>query len=279
MDLNINQRRLPPPNNIQISCPKGPQGQVVTWDIIRNPEQNIIDSDIVEIGYNVYRGISANGIFYKQNQIVLKTNRFEDINISKNPNTVNWYKVSTTYLSKTTNKWIEGQLSSPVIYQVLNNNKWFKKVNERNLWILKNTGQLFDLYTRKYEGEKCTKCYDPIRGRAATTDCDVCYGTGFVGGYEPQFQLYVRQKPAQTDLGITPEGYVYNNTPGAWTISTIMIKNRDILINPQGQLFTVLSSHVNQAAGYLFHQELMLKELDPTDPLYKMKRVALYPNL
>jgi len=279
MDLNTNIKQLPPPNNIKISCPKGPQSQLVTWDAVRNPDEVIIGGVIEKVCYNVYRGISANGIFYKQNQRPVETNRYEDLNISKNPNVVNWYKVSTTYKVRNQEKWIEGPLSGPIIYQVLNNNKWFKKVNERNFWILRNTGQLFDLYTRKYDGERCSKCFDPIRGRAATPNCNECYGTGFVGGYEPQFQLYVREKPATHDLGIMPQGYVYNNNPGAWTISTIEIKNRDLLINPRGIIYSVLTSNTNQAAGYLFHQELTMKELDPMDPLYQMKRVALYPNL
>jgi hypothetical protein len=277
VDLNINTRRLLPPTNITISYPKESGSLLVTWNMVRNPDVDKEDGDIKKIMYNVYRGISANGIFYKQNQAPVETNRYQDRHIGKNPNTVYWYKVSTLYQDKD-GKIVEGDLSGPFMYRVSNTNKWFHKANERNLWILKNTGQLFDLYTRKYEGTRC-KCWSESHGQAGNPDCTICYGTGFVGGFEPMFQLYVRLKPAETSLDITPQEFTYNNLPGAWTISTVQIKNRDLLIGPDGIIYSVLSSYVNQAAGYLFHQELKLKELDPNDPLYKMQRSSLYPNL
>jgi hypothetical protein len=233
--------------------------------------------------YNIYRGLSAGGIFYKLNTNgPLITNRYEERSLGRNPNAVYWYKVSAVY-KDINNQLIEGPLSGAIIYQVNNTNRWFKKMNERDLWILKNTGELFDLYTRltvvDENHPRCPKCYDPIRGVAGDPNCAICWGTGITGGYEPTIQLYVRQKPAQTTLDITPQGYVYNNVPGAWTISTIQIKNRDLLINPQGKLFSVTSSTINHAAGYFFHQELQLKELDPKDVLYNMKRVILQPEL
>ena len=278
MDIQLNVRRLLAPNNIQISYPKIQGNSVITWNMVRNPDESKEDKEILEVKYNVYRGISTNGIFYKQNLNPLDNNRYEDKTLGKNPNTVYWYKVSTVYLNKD-NKWVEGPLSAPVIYRVNNTNKWFNKINERNLWILKNTGQLFDLYTRKMDGKKCPKCYDKVRGRASDHMCTICYGTGVEGGYEPMFQLYVRQKPATQSLDIGNAGFQLNHSPGAWTISTVELKNRDILINPQGKIFQVTSSHINQAAGYLFHQELQLKEYDVTDPIYRLKRKTLYPNL
>lgn len=274
----INSRRLPAPTNIQISYPKMQKHSMITWNEIKNPDDNIENKEIVQINYNIYRGVSANGIFYKLNTTPISHNSYEDKTLGINPNVTYWYKVSTVYKNNL-DEFVEGPLSSPVIYRVNNTNRWFNKINERNLWILKNTGQLFDLYVRKYEGVKCPKCYNELRGNAGDPDCTTCFGTGIEGGYEPMFQLYVRQKPAQTSLDLTNSGFQTNNSPGAWTISTVLIKNRDILINPQGTMFQVISSNVNQAAGYLFHQELQLKELFPTDPLYQIKRINLYPNL
>ena len=222
--------------------------------------------------------MTQNGIFYKLNNEPLKTNRYEDIEVSRNPQVQNWYKVSTVYESED-NTYIEGKLSFPVCFQVKNTDRWFFKINERNLWILKNTGMLFDLYTRKYDGERCHQCYDPIRGRAGTIDCHVCYGTGFVGGYDPAFQLYVRLKPAQQSLEVSMQMYVNENAPGAWTITDTQVKNRDVLISPVGTIYQVVNSMVNQAGGYLFHQEMNLKPYDLKDPIYEMKRTTLYPRL
>ena len=282
MDFQLNDRRLPPPNNISVSVPKGPGHLLIVWDKVNNPDTKKhinFSPRIINVKYNVYRGTSLGGIFYKINKKPLSQLRFEDDKVSRNPNTQYFYKVSTVAEFRDEDEIydVEGELSSPVIFHIPTTNKWFKKVNERNMWILKNTGILMDLYVRKTEGERCDICWDSIRSQG-DSDCLSCFGTTYKGGYEPMTQLYVRQKPAVQQLELTPHGYVPNSMPGAWTISNIQLRNRDLLINLEGKIFSITSSHVSHAAGYLFHQELTMKELDPTDRLYKIKRETLYPE-
>ena len=269
--MNIN-KSLPIPKNINISYTKNQGSCIVTWLPVPQPE----DDSILQVAYNVYRSTSVNGIFYKQNTKPLISNAFEDGNRGIHPNTMYWYKVSVVYIDENLN-YIEGSSSPAVTYKVQNTNRWFNKMNERNMWILKNTGQLFDLYTFKTEGDKCV-CYKESHGGSTNSNCQICFGTGIVGGYEPSVQLYVRQKPAQNSLDIVNSGLRINNSPGAWTISEIQIKMRDILINPQGIIFQVVGHNINHAAGVYFHQELQLKEVPATDVLYKMKREVLYPT-
>lgn len=278
MNFKINRRKLPYPNNIIINSMHSINSLIITWDHVKNPDEDIRNGEIVGVKYNIYRGTAISGIFYKLNEEPLSENKFEDKRISLNPNTQYFYKVSTVAIF---NDGIEseGPLSPPVIFAIPTTNKWFKKMNERNMWILKNTGVLMDLYVRKTEGPRCSKCYDEIRGQAGDSNCTNCFGTGFEGGYEPMCQLYVRQKPASSSLDLTSHGYSLNSNPGAWTISKIMLKNRDILINPYGQMFSVVSSTLSHVAGYFLHQELQLKEIDYTDIRHKIKRVTLYPEI
>ena len=284
MDFQLNPKKLPYPNNINVSTLMTIGQLLITWDRVRNPDESLIlmgSSDpnlIKKVNYNIYRGNSIGGIFYKLNTHPLNSPRYEDKDISRNPNVQYFYKVSTVVILNDGVTKIEGNLSNPVMFNIPTTNKWFKKINERNAWILKNTGVLMDLYRRKIEGERCTKCWDEVREQG-DPDCTNCFGTGFDGGYEPMMQIYVREKPATNSLELTPQGYVLNNTPGAWTITTIPLNNRDLLFNPQGELLSVVSSTVNHAAGYLFHQELQLKQLDPTDKRYNIKRKTLYPNI
>ena len=279
MDFNLNSRRLNSPKNITLSYPKDIKRLVVTWDKVINPDYDKFDinNPIVNIYYNVFRSQSINGIYVRVNKYLINTNRFEDKELSIHPNTRYWYKVSTV-CEFFDGSFVESKLSQPVTYEVKNENKWFTKMNERNMWILKNDAVLMDLYIRKTEGEHCPKCWNDIRGQSANNNCKVCFGTGFIGGYEPVFQLYVRQKPVNTQVDVSTEGYAYNNAPGAWTISSVQIRNRDLLINPQGRMFAVTSSHINHAAGYYFHQELQMKEIDPTDNRYNIQRITLYPE-
>lgn len=281
MNFNVNSRRLHFPNNIQVNNQHTINKLIVVWDRVKNPDEELAIQEIQNVQYNVYRGTSISGIFYRLNTDPIEGTKFEDNNVSLNPNTQYFYKVSTVavYDKNDSSKNVEGVLSPPAMFMIPTTNKWFKKMNERNMWILKNTGVLMDLYTRKTEGEKCTQCYDDIRGQAGDSNCLNCLGTGLDGGYEPMFQLYVRQKPAPQQLDLINMGYAPNSSPGAWTISKVLLKNRDILINPYGKMFSVTSSNVNHAAGFFFHQELTMKELDPTDIKHQIKRKNLYPDI
>lgn len=278
MNFNI-KKRLKYPSNILVTIPRNIKQLNVTWDPVINPDINIVDLDIriIKIAYNVYRGSSINGIYYKLNKEPIENNKYEDKTISLNPNSRYWYKISTIAIFND-GSYSESLLSQPIMYEVKNENKWFKKINERNMWILKNTGVLMDLYIRKTDGEKCPECWDSIRGQASKNSCKLCFGTGIVDGYEPAYQLYVRQKPTVQQIDLGKHGYTINSNPGAWTISSVQIKNRDILINPEGKMFSVTNSNINHAAGYYFHQELQLKELDPNDERYNIKKGSIYPE-
>lgn len=267
MDIIVKKFKLIPPKNIKIIFTNLQNDASITWDKIEYMDYTI--------GYNVYRSTIANGIYYKLNKDVLLTNRYEDRSITNNRNTTYWYKISTLYLDEDT--WIESELSNAQIYRVDNTNKWFHKMNERNMWILKMDGELFDLYKRKLEGEHCD-CWDDIRGSSANPNCDKCYGTGFIGGYDPIYQIYIREKPNADSLDRTMRGLSVKNSTGAWTICDVPIRDRDILINPQGIMFRVVNVNMGHAAGYNFHQEITMEEIETNDPVYNIKRKTLYPN-
>ena len=165
-------------------------GQVlITWTKIPLVE-SLIQEGITQIYYNVYRGNSFSGIFYKQNTIPLIINQYIDNALNKNPNIIYWYKISAIY--KKNDKWIEGFASRPVQYKINNLNKWFNKMNERNMWILKNDGLVFQLYQRKYEGERCS-CFDSLRGVAGNSRCPICWGTSFIGKDSAYIYLITRK--------------------------------------------------------------------------------------
>jgi hypothetical protein len=169
MDFELSDKRLMPPKNIQVSNPKMPHHLLVVWDKVQNPDIIKIQNGstnvslIKEVKYNVYRAISLGGIFYKVNSDLVSDTRYEDNSVGLNPNTQYFYKISTVILLNDGLTYKEGPLSEAVIFFIPTENKWFKKMNERNMWILKNTGVLMDVYRRKTEGERCPVCYDPIR--------------------------------------------------------------------------------------------------------------------
>lgn len=277
-DLNT----LPPPNNIAVSNPKIQNKLDISWDSVNTA-----------IGYNIYKGTSINGIFYKLNDNLVLTNKYED-SIGINIQASYYYKISSVDAYNN-----EGNLSEPVMFEIKTGNYWYRKMNDRNFWILKQTGQVFDLYTRKIEGKICectsrNRTRDLVRDRDrdrdgtidsqilmapnnSSTNCTKCFGTGFVDGYDPKFRLWVRLKSASQKVELDQQGYVNQHAPGAWTITPIKLKNRDILIDQQNRRFSILDVQVGNAGGYLFHHELNLKEIETTDIIYKLNTKNLQP--
>lgn len=276
MDLNLSNRLLPAPKRIEIISLKRAFQFLVTWDAVLNPDLQAQNEAryITTVGYHVYRGSTANGLFYRLTTTPTLETRYETT-VDKNPNINYFYKISSvaTYNDGSST---EGAPSHPVVFHVPNTNKWFDLINERNKWILKNTGVLMDLYVRKNEGPRCS-CYNATYGQGEY-NCPHCYGTTYEGGYDPVYQLWIREKPTTEQLDVQPQGLVINRQTGAWTITKTLIKNRDVIINPQGVIYAVINSNVNTVAGYYFHQELTIKEVDPTDILYTLERSALYPE-
>lgn len=261
MNIDIGIQRLPSPDDVQIAYTRVTGQCILTWNKITNTNKQVF--------YNIYRGISYSGIFYKQNTQPIFLNRYVDNSLSKNPNISYWYKISSLY--KENDIWIEGVPSRPFQYKVNNLNKWFNKMNERNFWILKNDGLLFDLYQRKYEGEKC-HCYDYLRGQAGLSTCSTCYGTGFLVPYAPPVEIFMRMNNVNEALLQETDSWAFSQKPGFWTISNIRLRNRDLLVSPQGIIFSIVSSYINNVAGYLFHQTCETVSLESNDPAYNIIR-------
>ena len=97
MNIQVFQKNLPAPTHIDISYPRDNRHIVITWNEVKNPDKNLLNKEIKKVYYNIYKGFTQNGIFYKLNNQPLTTNRYEDYSVSKNPQIQNWYKVSTVY--------------------------------------------------------------------------------------------------------------------------------------------------------------------------------------
>ena len=53
------------------------------------------------------------------------------------------------------------------------------------------------VFIRKTFGKKCTNCYDSVRQKSMSSDCPICYGTTFEGGYFAPILIYI--KPVHLD--------------------------------------------------------------------------------
>lgn len=120
--------------------------------------------------------------------------------------------------------------------QVVRGNDVRMQTLQREELLLETDGEPFVLLRRLWTGIRCS-CF-MLRREHADARCPVCFGVGFVGGYE-QFvnprradgRILVRVDPAVDDLKIgDKDALTPDYKPGNWTMAFPAIKDRDVLV-------------------------------------------------
>jgi hypothetical protein len=107
---------------------------------------------------------------------------------------------------------------------------------QREELLLEQIGEPFVLLRRMWTGARCPCVM--LRREHQDARCQICYGVGFVQGYEQFFnsrradrRILVRVDPTVDDLNIVDRGGLEPHyEPAAWTLPFPGIKDRDILV-------------------------------------------------
>lgn len=171
------------------------------------------------------------------------------------------------YHRHTPSEYLLGKGGSPYSRQVDKDGKllscgidWYDRLLQRHEMLLRVTGEPVLLYRRKWTGERCP-CVQP-KSNQARGRCQICYGSGFVGGFvrhinlrEPDGRIYVRVPPTEEDLELQDSGLFQKFQCRSWTLPAPIIRDRDIIIrfNPdtgeETWRYEVLK--VNRSVGFL----------------------------
>lgn len=138
------------------------------------------------------------------------------------------------------------------------------------------------MFRRLWTGIRCN-CFR-IDQEFAEARCPICYGTGFVGGYEqyrypktPTGRIKAKFDPSVDDLAPKPHGYQQNFAPNCWTLVVPAIKDRDVLIrfNQDGTeeyRYEVINVTRNKLLfSYYGGQKMQVYRLDKTDIIYQWR--------
>jgi hypothetical protein len=164
---------------------------------------------------------------------------------------------------------------------------------QREELLLETTGEPFVLMRRLWTGVRCS-CH-MLRREHADQRCPVCYGTGFVNGYEQFFnprrsdsRILVRVDPASEDLLIEDKGGLTPKyEPGSWTMAFPAVKDRDVLVrfNTDGTeefRYEILDvTRVRAFFGQSGVQKFNMKRFHRTDIIYQFpvtRTTAPYPE-
>lgn len=98
--------------------------------------------------------------------------------------------------------------SDPSSYEASwNHHDWVSAreiVRQETLLLRKKGGTKGWLLKRRHWGPPCPKCTDPNDTSTLDPNCDLCYGTGILGGYFPATEYWVLMNPTDRRVKLTP---------------------------------------------------------------------------
>lgn len=154
---------------------------------------------------------------------------------------------------------------------------------DKSVTLVFNTGFNASLHTIDYQYYTLCHCVD-FEKAIPKTNCPICYGTMFEGGFDQYLSTATGDYPANTilvsfpmvteDLVYTESGVQKQLTRRNWTSHNVPLEETDILIslvgNELGSRFEVLSTEESELRGILLHKVFTYRLLEEDDIRYKV---------
>jgi len=127
------------------------------------------------------------------------------------------------------------------------------------------------LLKKKRSGTICS-CFDDVRGRAKTANCEICYGTKYVGGYYSSKEIRVSYFNSPNVIQKFDVANVADdNSPiQVWASNYPLIQNDDIIVDKNNTRYIVSSYQPTYKNFYLLKQVFQMQRLPRSNVAYKI---------
>ena len=118
------------------------------------------------------------------------------------------------------------------------------------------------VFRRKYFGERCPQCWNPVIEKVTQDHCPTCYGTSFLGGYFPGVPTKICYDPSPNSTQLAYLGKLEINQLSAWTIEYPSVDSLDLIVRiPDFKTFRVSSINQTELQTVKIRQIMALTEL------------------
>lgn len=246
-------------------------------------------------GYNVYYSVFPL-LRYKANDVVITATSYE-FNLPLYPNNIVFYfwvskiinSVETfintegeTY-DTTTERSFNAETISPietsyVFPETKNINEQMKllltRIKADMQFMLQNDGTPCYVYLRRWGSDKpygipcpCTNNNDDNPDFTGRDRCNLCFGTGVIGGYYPPIEMFIRFNvmPSKEFRGVV-YGLKVSQTYEAWSIPDPILRAEDLIVRKyDGERYLVKDVALSTQRSVATRQELRLDLLPMND--------------
>ena len=162
----------------------------------------------------------------------------------------------------------------------------WREAMRRNRWILEQGGERVKLFVQKVSGMPCpcrseTDPQSRAYNKQPSNRCRVCYGTGFVGGFEGPYDILMAPDDAEKRISQTPNGRRKEHSYEVWTSFSPIISMRDFVLKQNNERYSVGPVRRPTNRGNVMQQHFNIAYIDPNDIRYDVpvEIVLASPNL
>lgn len=142
---------------------------------------------------------------------------------------------------------------------------WEEAVN-RNAFLLEQGGERVKIFLRKWSGTICPEY--SISHKQAINDCKICFGTGYIGGYDGPYDALTAPPDAgrsleATDMGLKPQ-FSYDT----WTGPFPPISQRDFMVRKNGERLSIGEVSLTMVSGAPLQQSFTASLIQAKDIRY-----------
>ena len=147
----------------------------------------------------------------------------------------------------------------------------WREAIRRNYWILQQGGERVKVFVRKVSGLYCACSMDERTreyGGQPSNRCRVCYGTGFVGGYEGPYDTIVAPDDAERRISQGVMGRRKEHSYEVWTIPSPIVTQRDFIVKQDNTRYSVGPVRRPSNRGNVLQQHFTIAAFDEADIRY-----------
>lgn len=119
-------------------------------------------------------------------------------------------------------------------------------------------------------GTRCTSCWDYVTHQKKRSLCLDCFDTGFLRGYLNPVETWVQIDPSAKRLQLQTQQQDQQNTTQARAVFYPKLKPGDVLVEAENRRWRIVQVVQSERLRATVKQELMLREIQPTDIEYRL---------
>jgi hypothetical protein len=226
--------------------------------------------DLVGLEFVVQRSGGLNGPYVSASIALVDVDQFTDVRARlKHLHRDNVYRVVA---QRTVGLQVNAvAISNPVLLETDPEIIGIEVARQMRLRLQRITGRPVATFSIRDWGIRCPNCFNPSQGRVSRSDCERCYGSGFLGGYWAQVDSFVDFSPTREQVQITVVGEFQQNQRVVVAGNFPPFKPRDIIVEQElDRRWRVVDVQPIDWKGFTVQQQLTITAIQKVDVEYRI---------